>query len=122
MRFKMVHNNFNVQNLEKSVAFYEEALQLKPVREKHAQDGSFKIVWLGDTTGTHQLELTWLSDHSGPYDLGENETHLAFETDDMAAAHALHERLGCICYENPAMGIYFISDPDNYWLEIVPKR
>ncbi|MEQ2429360.1 lactoylglutathione lyase, partial [Enterocloster hominis] len=27
-----------------------------------------------------------------------------------------------ICYENPGMGIYFITDPDGYWLEIVPAR
>jgi lactoylglutathione lyase len=30
--------------------------------------------------------------------------------------------MGCVCYENPAMGIYFIEDPDGYWIEIIPKR
>ena len=30
--------------------------------------------------------------------------------------------MGIICFENPAMGIYFIEDPDGYWIEIVPKR
>ena len=39
-----------------------------------------------------------------------------------AAAHALHSEMGCICFENAAMGIYFIQDPDGYWLEIVPTR
>lgn len=33
-----------------------------------------------------------------------------------------HEEMGCICFENPAMGIYFINDPDGYWLEIVPEK
>ena len=56
------------------------------------------------------------------YNLGECEFHLAFETDDYEAAHKLHEEMGCICYENPAMGIYFIVDPDGYWLEIVPSK
>ena len=47
-------------------------------------------------------------------------THLlAFTVDDYAAAHALHKEMGCICFENEAMGIYFIADPDGYWLEIV---
>ena len=32
-----------------------------------------------------------------------------------------HKAMGCICFENPAMGIYFISDPDGYWIEIVPE-
>ena len=57
-----------------------------------------------------------------PYDLGDNEFHLAFETDDYEAAHARHKAMGCICYENPEMGIYFISDPDNYWLEVIPEK
>jgi lactoylglutathione lyase len=66
--------------------------------------------------------LTWLRDHPQPYDIGEKEFHLAFRTDDYEAAHELHERMGCICYENPSMGIYFIEDPDGYWLEVVPTR
>ena len=28
----------------------------------------------------------------------------------------------CICFENPKMGIYFIEDPDGYWIELVPER
>jgi len=57
-----------------------------------------------------------------PYNLGENEFHLAFVLDDFTAAQVLHEKMGCICYENKAMGIYFINDPDDYWIEIVPVR
>jgi len=61
LKFKMVHENFNVADLDRSLRFYEEA-------------------------------------------------------------HRLHEKMGCICFENPAMGIYFIEDPDGYWLEIIPER
>ena len=68
----------------------------------------------------HQLELTWLKDRTEPYNLGDNEVHLAFGTDDFDGAHARHAKMGCICYENAAMGIYFIVDPDGYWLEILP--
>ena len=59
---------------------------------------------------------------SQKYDLGECEFHLALAVENMEKAHALHEKLGCICYENPAMGIYFISDPDGYWIEIIPTK
>ena len=85
---------------------------------------NLKIVgeYLGDGVTPHQLELTWLADRAEAYDLGENEFHLAFTVDDYAAAHALHKEMGCICFENEAMGIYFIADPDGYWLEIVPAR
>lgn len=69
------------------------------------------------------LELTWLKDFDKPaYDLGDNETHLAFVAEDFDAAYALHKEMGAICFENTAMGIYFIEDPDGYWIEIVPRR
>ena len=121
MYFRFAHNNINVCNLDESIAFYEKALGLREIRRKEAADGSFILVYLSDGTSEHQLELTWLRDHTDPYNLGENEIHIAFRTDDMEAAHRLHSEMGCICYENKAMGIYFISDPDGYWLEIIPK-
>ena len=120
--FTFNHFNFNVLDLEKSLAFYREALGLEPVREKVASDGSFKLVYLGDGKTDFQLELTWLRDRTEPYDLGDEEFHLAFTTPDMEAAHAKHEAMGCIEFENPSMGIYFITDPDGYWVEIVPER
>ena len=80
------------------------------------------ICYIGNAETAFELELTWLRDHPQRYDLGEEEFHLAFRTDDFAASHALHESMGCICFENPSMGIYFIQDPDGYWLEIVPER
>ena len=64
-----------------------------------AEDGSFIIVYLGDGESKHQLELTWLRDHPQPYNLGENEFHLALEADDFAMAYALHKALGCIVFE-----------------------
>ena len=122
MYFRFAHNNINVCNLDESIAFYEKALGLREIRRKEAADGSFILVYLSDGTSEPQLELTWLRDHTDPYNLGENEIHIAFRTDDMEAAHRLHSEMGCICYENKAMGIYFISDPDGYWLEIVPAK
>ncbi|MBQ3271990.1 MAG: VOC family protein [Solobacterium sp.] len=122
MKFKMIHENYNVADLDRSLAFYEKALGLKELRRKTAQDGSFIIVYIGNETTDFELELTWLKDHPQPYDIGEEEFHLAFLTDDFEAAHKLHEEMGCICFENHAMGIYFIQDPDGYWLEIIPPR
>lgn len=122
MHFTIDHNNLNVLDLDKSLAFYKEALGLIEVRRHEARDGSFVLVFLGDATTPHRIELTWLRDRREPYELGDNEIHLAFTTDDYRQAHELHQRMGCICYENEAMGIYFINDPDGYWLEILPAR
>jgi lactoylglutathione lyase len=116
------HFNFNVLDLEKSIKFYEEALDLHVAREKTASDDSFKLVYMGDDSADFTLELTWLRDRSEPYNLGECEFHLAFVTDDFDGFYKRHKEMGCICFENPGMGIYFITDPDGYWIEIVPKR
>jgi lactoylglutathione lyase len=120
MKFEMIHENYNVTDLQRSIAFYEKALGL---HEKHRTNGpGFIIVFLSNEESSFELELTWLQDHPQNYNLGECEFHLAFRTDDYEAAHSLHQEMGCICYENPSMGIYFIQDPDGYWLEIIPPR
>lgn len=123
MNFQFAHNNFNVMDLDRSLAFYEKALGLKLHHCKEASDGSFILAFLTDGVTPHMLELTWLRGwEKESYDLGDNEFHLAFMVDDMEEAHARHEEMGCICYENKGMGIYFISDPDGYWIEIVPQK
>ncbi len=122
MTFKMCHENYNVLDLNRSLEFYDKALGLKEISRITADDGSFVIVYIGNETTDFQLELTWLRDHTEPYNLGELEFHLAFYADDYDAAHALHKEMGCICFENEAMGIYFIQDPDGYWLEIIPAK
>lgn len=122
MSFKFAHNNFNVLDLDKSLEFYEKALGLKEIRRRKSDSGDFILAFLSDGSTEHQLELTWLRDWDKPYNLGDNEFHLAFIADDYENAYKKHKEMGCICYENPGMGIYFISDPDGYWLEIIPKR
>ncbi len=122
MNFTFAHNNLNVFDLDKSINFYKEALGLIETRRHEAQDGSFILSFLGDGMTPHKLELTWLKDKKQPYNLGDNEIHLAFTAEDFEEAYKLHKNMDCICYENKGMGIYFIRDPDGYWLEIVPKR
>ena len=53
-------------------------------------------------------------------DSRQERRHLAFAVDDYAGALARHRAMGCVAMENSAMGIYFITDPDGYWLEIIP--
>ena len=77
------HFNFNVLDMQRSLAFYKEALNLTPLREKRAADGSYWIVFLQDEAGSpFALELTELRDREKPYDLGEGEFHLAFRAED----------------------------------------
>ena len=103
MTFKFAHTNFNVLNLDRSLKFYKEALGL--VEQRRIENPNFTIVYVGNDASDFQLELTWLKDRKEPYNLGEK-----------------HEDMGCIVFENKAMGIYFIADPDGYWLEVIPVR
>ena len=122
MAFKMVHENYNVYDLARSIQFYETALGMYETRRIEAKDGSFIIVYMGTGENNFELELTWMRDMERPYNLGDCEFHLAFEAEDFEAAYKKHKEMGCICFENEAMGIYFIQDPDGYWLEIVPRK
>ena len=120
MEFKFAHNNINVLDLDKSLSFYKEALGLTEVRR--LERPGFILVFLSDRQTSHQLELTWLKDRTKPYNLGDNEIHIAFFVDDYEKAYEFHKEKGWICHENAAMGLYFIADPDGYWLEVLPAK
>lgn len=123
MNFKLRHTNLNVQHLEPAVEFYKKALGMRVKRVNEKEDGSFILTYLTDKAGLYDIELTWLRDHADkPYELGENESHICFAVDDYEGAYKLHKEMGVICYENDSMGLYFIEDPDGYWIEIVPER
>ena len=122
MKFKFDHNNINVLDLERSVNFYKEALGFQEVKRHHSSDGSFILAFLKGSEAEHMIELTWLRDRKEPYNLGDNEIHMAVKTDDFNGAYKKHKDMGCICYENKEMGHYFIADPDGYWTEILPVK
>ena len=100
MKFKMIHQNLNVFDLEKSLKFYEEALGLTEIRRIEPENGEFIIVYVGNDETPFQLELTWLRDWDKPYDLGDNEFHLAFQTNDYEAALKKHKEMDCVVFEN----------------------
>lgn len=117
------HFNINVLDLDRSIAFYGQALGLTEHHRKEAADGSFVLVYLTDNETGFLLELTWLRDRKEAYDLGDNESHLCFRVaGDYDEIREYHRQLGCICFENTEMGLYFIHDPDDYWIEILPVR
>lgn len=122
VKAKFDHFNINVTDLNKSIEFYDKALGLKEFRRKEAADGSFILVYLSDGESPFLLELTWLRDHLQPYELGENESHLCFRVEgDYDDIRKYHKEMNCVCFENHDMGLYFINDPDDYWIEVLPK-
>ena len=117
------HYNINVKDLEKSIEFYRKALGLEEKRRRDATDGSFTLVYMGDEYTDFLVELTWLRNRQEKYDLGDNESHLCVRVDgNYDEARSFHREMGCVCYENEKMGLYFIEDPDGYWIEILKAK
>lgn len=122
MHAQAIHRCIHVLDLEKSVAFYRQALGLEVVDRMGPDDGSWENVFLGNEASGFQIELTWNRGRVEPYVNGGRDTHLAYAVDDMDAARALHDEMGCVCFVNERMGLYFIEDPDGCWLEILPNK
>lgn len=123
IKAKFDHFNFNVTDLERSISFYNKALGFFESHRINSNDGSFIIVYLKDNQSDFLLELTWMRDHPQAYDLGECEFHLCVRVPgDYDAVRAFHKEMGVVCYENHDMGLYFIEDPDGYWIEILPQK
>ena len=117
MEFSFVHTNFAVKNLQESLAFYQKALGLTEVGRKQA--GSFTRVFLSDGNTAQQIELTYDANHPQGFDLGDNQTHIAFRTKEYEKARQLHQQMGCITHEIAGRNIYFIADPDGNSIEIL---
>ena len=123
IKAKFDHFNFNVTDLERSISFYNKALGFVESHRINSNDGSFIIVYLKDNQSDFLLELTWMRDHPQAYDLGECEFHLCVRVPgDYDAVRAFHKEMGVVCYENHDMGLYFIEDPNGYWIEILPQK
>ena len=58
MSFRMIHENYNVSDLDRSIKFYNDALELHEVRRKTTDD--FIIAYLSNDSSDFELELTWL--------------------------------------------------------------
>lgn len=63
MASKMLHTCLRVENLEKSIAFYQDAFGFKELRRRDFPDYAFTIVYLGLEGDDYELELTYNYDH-----------------------------------------------------------
>ena len=75
MKFQMIHENYNVADLKRSMDFYEKALGLKECRRKTAEDGSFIIVYLKNEESEEQsfCYFDWQHPFSAIDELADDE-------------------------------------------------
>ncbi|WP_303867488.1 VOC family protein [Acetobacterium wieringae] len=124
--YKMAHTMIRVLDLNRSLAFYKEALGFEEVRRRDEPTYEFTLVFLGDgNPNGHQLELTYNYGQVVPYDLGTAYGHLAVMVDDLEASWAAHDAKGYQPTQPKGLSgdgkprYYFITDPDGYKIEII---
>lgn len=120
MKYAFTHGNLTVTNLDRSLKFYEEALNLKEVSRREFDD-CFMVYLRGDDKN-FELELRVNKNPVQKINLGDNPTHLAFIAEDFSLSLEKHRSMNCVNFAKEDLGLYFITDPDGYSLEIISKN
>ena len=126
---RVLHTMVRVGDLEKSIAFYTEALGMTLMRRHDYPEGRFTLAFVGygDEASTAVIELTQNWDASS-YDLGNGFGHIALGTDDIhGACDRVREYGGEVTREPGPMKhgttvIAFAKDPDGYSIEFIEKN
>jgi len=126
---RLLHTMIRVGDLDSSIAFYTEVLEMQLLRRKDYPDGKFTLAFLGygNESEQHVLELTHNWD-TASYDLGSAYGHIAIEVDDVyQACDRVRERGGNVTREAGPMKhgatiLAFVEDPDGYKIELLAKK
>jgi lactoylglutathione lyase len=119
---KLLHTRYRLNDLEKSVKFYQDVLGLEEVRRHKSPRGS-ELVFLKAPASEETIELCHFPS-SGPVQVQPDLTHLAFEVDSLEefgkhlAAHGLKYSDGPTMKENGG-GFAFIDAPEGYEIELI---
>lgn len=117
---KYLHTMVRVSDVEKSLAFYCEALGLHEIRRIENEKGRFTLIFLaapGDESA--QIELTYNWDPEA-YDGGRNFGHVAYAVEDVYAACERLMKHGVTINRPPRDGrMAFIRSPDNISVELL---
>lgn len=126
---RLLHTMLRVGNLERSLAFYQDVLDMQLLRKQDYPEGRFTLAFIGygDETNHTVIELTHNWD-TEQYELGNAYGHIAIEVDNAAAAcDAVRARGGKVTREAGSMKhgttvIAFVEDPDGYKIEFIEKK
>ncbi|WP_392441382.1 VOC family protein [Edwardsiella piscicida] len=124
---KMIHSMIRVSNLDRSLKFYAQALQLN-VQQQY-DFNSFSLVYLANEESSFELELTYNVDRSTPYSHGSGYGNIAVSVDDIHATHSALHAAGLMPGEvkvfhhqgDVLAKFFFITDPDGYQIELIER-
>ncbi|SER04941.1 lactoylglutathione lyase [Amphritea atlantica] len=123
---RLLHTMLRVTDLQKSISFYTEILNMKLLRRKDFPDGKFTLAFLGygPESDNTVLELThnW---ETSSYDMGNAYGHIAIEVEDVYDACEKIKSLGGQIVREPgpmkhgSTILAFVRDPDGYMIELL---
>ena len=123
---KFLHTMIRVKDIEKSLAFYTDVLNMKLDHKKRLED--CWLYFLTDEENTCQIELTYNDETpEGGYELGSGFGHFAFSVDSLDEFTDKINKLGYSYLYPPfdlngkGSKIAFINDPDGYEIELIEK-
>ncbi len=122
---KLLHTRMRVNDIERSVKFYEAALGLKATR-RHTSPRGAELVFLATPNSDEEIELCQMPDGAPSVQVQQDLMHLAFEVDDMAAFAADVQRKGFTLSDGPTQTgsgsiIAFIDAPEGYEVELIQR-
>ncbi len=122
---KLLHTRYRVNDLEKTVAFYRDALGLKEVSRHKSPRGS-ELVFMKASDSEELIELCHFP-KSGPVQVQPDLTHLAFEVDDLDSFARQLEQKGWKLSDGPTRSssgtvFAFIDAPEGYEIELIQKK
>lgn len=125
---RMLHTMLRVKNLEQSLEFYINVLEMKLLRQNDFEEGRFTLAFVGYGDEDHHtvLELTHNWDDTN-YELGTAYGHIAIGVDNAYdACEKIKAKGGHVVREaGPMKGgktvIAFVEDPDGYKIELIQQ-
>ncbi len=126
---RLLHTMIRVGDLEQSIRFYTEHLDMKLLRKREFPGGRFTLAFVGygDESTDSVLELTYNWD-TECYDLGDGFGHVAIGVDDIYATCERLRSAGVNITREPGpmqhgtTVIAFVEDPDGYKIELIGRR
>jgi lactoylglutathione lyase len=114
-----------VNDLERTVKFYEAALGLKVVR-RHTSPRGAQLVFLQTPNSEEEIELCQMPAGAPSVAVQPDLMHLAFEVDDLDAFSADLKKKGFALSDGPTKTgsgsvIAFIDAPEGYEVELIQR-
>jgi lactoylglutathione lyase len=121
---KLLHTRMRVNDMERTVKFYEDALGLK-VGRRHTSPRGAQLVFIRTPNSDEEIELCHLP-NSPSVQVQPDLMHLAFEVEDMAAFTARLAKKGYKLSDGPTRTgsgsiIAFVDAPEGYEVELIQR-